>query len=254
MKLNMTIHLNQVACCRIAAHGFRPVLLASLALMALSPAWANPSADALIWGTVGNMVRGAQGALTGQDQPATPDKTSPSTPPKGDSTAAAPRPGCLRTRAKPLDPVGSRPPSYAPATLWPEDTGCDYYSFSDLKFDAARTQKANFEEASKVPCSSCQGGYSYDAWAQPFAAKGGDYFQKLQEILLALKIGQNISWKGKRYGGTIEATGDHPIGSCPCRQFHWKLKQGEGVVAERYSLYCQYKAEYTSKVYWHEVL
>ena len=56
---------------------------------------------------------------------------------------AAAKPGCLKTRATP-PPLGERPDDCQPEILWPEDTGCDYYKFADLKFDAAREAKKAF--------------------------------------------------------------------------------------------------------------
>lgn len=171
------------------------------------------------------------------------------------ATKAAPKPGCPQSRAKPLPALGARPDDYQPAILWPEDTGCDYYQFSDLKFDAARDAKKAFANASKVPCSDCEGGFGYDSQAHFVLVKGGDYSNKFTEMLIALKPGQSLSWKGQKYNGEITATGAHPIGSYPCRQFHWILKDSKKtIVAEREGLYCEVKGEYAASAKWTEVL
>jgi len=174
------------------------------------------------------------------------------------NSAAAPkaaRAGCLQTRAMPLPPLGERPDDYPPEILWPEDSGCDYYKFADLKFDAAREAKKAFVDASKVPCKDCEGGFGYDSQAHFVLVKGGDYANKFTTMLVALKPGQSLSWKGKQFNGELKATGAYPIGSYPCRQFHWTLKDSKKtVVAEREGLYCEVKGEYAASAKWTEVL
>lgn len=212
--------------------------------------------DSLIKGVA---TEAARSVISGSDQqPASDGRSSAGSPATGAITATpaavAQKPGCPRTRAKPLPPLGPRPDNYAPAILWPEDTGCDYYKFADLKFEQARAQKKAFVDASKVRCSDCEGGYSYDAWAHFFMIKGGDYSKKFDEMLIAMKPGQGLKWKGNRFNGTIQATGEHPIGPYPCRQYHWTLKEGAKVVAEREGLYCEYKGDYAATAKWQEIL
>lgn len=215
--------------------------------------------DSIIKGAATEAARSVIGGAS--QQPAGDGVSVPATGATGAVTstattapAAAQKPGCLRTRATPLPPLGPRPDSYAPAILWPEDTGCDYYKFSDLKFEQARAQKKAFVDASKVRCSDCEGGYSYDAWAHFFLVKGGDYSKKFSEMLIALKPGQSLKWKGSRFNGVVQATGEHPIGPYPCRQYHWTLKDGSKVVAERDGLYCEFKGDYAATARWQEIL
>ncbi|HZV66370.1 MAG TPA: hypothetical protein VFG03_15805, partial [Telluria sp.] len=125
---------------------------------------------------------------------------------------AAPKTGCLQTRATLPPPLGERPDDYQPEILWPEDSGCDYYQFADLKFDAAREAKKAFVDASKVPCKDCEGGFGYDSQAHFVLVKGGDYANKFGAMLVALKPGQSLSWKGKQFNGELKATGAYPIG------------------------------------------
>lgn len=233
-------------------------------LAAATGAFADSPFDGFLRGAAVDAARtlltnGATGQQQKTDAPATPAGTSgnapAATPVSQPATpAAAPKPGCMRTRAQPLPPLGPRPDAYQPAVLWPEDTGCDQYKFSDYKFDAARAQKKAFTDASRVRCSDCEGGYSYDAWAHFFAAKGGDSSKKFEQMLLGLNPGQSINWKGNKFAGSVQATGEHPIGSFPCRQYHWTLKDGGKVVAEREGLYCQYKGDYSTNATWHEIL
>lgn len=152
--------------------------------------------------------------------------------------------GCPRVnRGASLAAVGERPSDYAPAVLWPENGACEIMSFRDLKFPAAEAQKKAFTDASKVRCSDCEGGYGYDAWAKIPPAK-----------FIALQPGERLSWKGSRYQGSVVLTGQHAIGNFPCRQYHWTLKDGSRVVAEREGLFCQYKAPYSTSPGWNEIL
>lgn len=189
------------------------------------------------------------------DEPASPFAAFTAALKPAAAPKAAAKPGCLKTRATPLPPLGERPGDYQPEILWPEDTGCDHYQFADLKFDAAREAKKAFVDASKVPCKDCEGGYGFDSQAHFVLVKGGDYSNKFTEMLVALKPGQSLSWKGKQFNGEVKATGAHPIGSYPCRQFHWTLKDSnKAIVAEREGLYCEVKGEYAATAKWMEVL
>ncbi|MDD2768616.1 MAG: hypothetical protein PHT19_07765 [Methylococcus sp.] len=234
----------------------KKVLFALAADIAVtSVAQADFPLESLVRGAASEVVRSVVSDAPQQrgGEPAT--GTVPAAPASAASTSSsAPKAGCFKTRAKPLPPLGPRPDSYAPEILWPEDTGCDYYKFSDLKFDKGKAQKKAFEDASKVACSDCEGGYSFDAWAHFFLIKGGNSYEKFTPMLIALKPGQSLSWKGARYSGTVQATGEHPIGPYPCRQYHWTLKSGKNVVAEREGLYCEVKGEYAASATWREVL
>jgi hypothetical protein len=168
--------------------------------------------------------------------------------------AAQAQPGCSVSRATPLPAVGPRPETYQPAILWPEDTGCDVYAVSELNFAKAVAEKQAFEQASKLRCNDCEGGYAFDAWGQNYLIKGGNYPEKFREMLLKLSLGKGLSWKGRRYQGLVVATGQHSIGSMPCRQYHWTLRDGAVTVAEREGLLCQYKGQYEAAPTWHEVV
>lgn len=214
--------------------------LIALATMA-APAQAQAQIDTLLKNAA-RQIANASAA----DTAASADSTTVRT--------AAAKPHCTRSRATPLPPLGPRPGDYQPETLWPDDTGCDAYAFADLKFEAARARKKAFEDASKVRCNDCEGGHAIDAWAHFHVVKGGNAQKQFAEMLLALQPGQNIAWKGKRYAGTVQATGAHAIGPFPCRQFHWTLKDGSQVVAERDGLFCEYKRPYAGSASWNEVL
>lgn len=183
-------------------------------------------------------------------QPAAPVVTQAVSAP----AATNARPGCPRTRATPLAPIGPRPDTYQPEILWPEEPACGAFRFADLKFDAARAQLRAFTDASAVPCNDCEGGKAYDAWARHHLP-GGDYDNKFNQMLVALKPGETFKWKGARYSGTIALTGEHPIGEVPCKQFHWTLRdKANNIAAERAGLYCQWKGDYSASAKWQEVL
>lgn len=177
------------------------------------------------------------------------------TQPGSATAAAAPSfpPGCVRMKGTPLA-IGERPDSYQPESLWP-DTRCPVYSYSDLKFEAATAAKHAFVEASKVRCKDCEGGYWPDAWGWRALVKdtrGGNTGDEFAKMLVALKEGESLKWKGNQYDGTVTATGAHPIGELPCRQFRYVLTEKGRQVAEYDSLLCEYTGPYASKPGWHE--
>lgn len=124
----------------------------------------------------------------------------------------------------------------------------------DLKFEKAIAAKHAFVEASKVRCEDCEGGYRPDAWGWRELVKdsrGGDYVDEFAKMLVALKEGESLAWKGNKYDGKVTATGAHPIGELPCRQFHYVLSEKGKPVAEYDSLLCEYKGPYASRASWH---
>lgn len=161
-------------------------------------------------------------------------------------------PGCAKVYGAPLA-IGERPAAYQPEALWP-DTRCPVSSYGDLKFEKAAAAKQAFVEASKVRCTDCEGGYWPDAWGWRSLVKdsrGGNYVDEFAKMLVALKEGESLQWKGNQYDGTVTATGAHPIGELPCRQFHYVLSEKGKPVAEYDSLLCEYKGPYSSKASWH---
>lgn len=224
----------------------------------------NAAADAARQAVAGNVRQAVSSAVDsaarGVTQPGRPGAPVPEA-----ATQAAPAPvaavpakpafppGCVRMKGTPLA-IGERPASYQPETLWP-DTGCPVYSYSDLKFEKATAAKHAFVEASKVRCNDCEGGYWPDAWGWRGLVKdsrGGNYGDEFAKMLVALKQGESLTWKGNKYDGTVTATGAHPIGELPCRQFHYVLSEKGKPLAEYDSLLCEYAGPYASKATWHE--
>jgi hypothetical protein len=169
------------------------------------------------------------------------------------SAPATPNRACNLSRATPLPALTPRPETYTPTTLWPDESPCPYFKFGDYEFARAQEEKKAFVEASKVRCTSCEGGYSYDAWANKFVGKTVEK-RNFLELLQSLQIGQVVRWKGERYHGAVEATGNHAIGTTPCKQYHWTLFDGKTAIAQRDGLLCEYKAPYSTKAEWHEVV
>lgn len=215
----------------------------------------NAAADAARQAVAGN-VRQAVGnavdsAAKGLTQPGVANPGAPAAA----LTAAQPAlpPGCARMKGKTIT-VGPRPENYQPESLWPENT-CPVYAPADFRFEKAVAAKRAFVEASKVRCNDCEGGYWPDAWGWRSLVKesrGGNYTDELAKMLVALKEGESLSWKGNRYDGKVTATGAHPIGDMPCRQFRYVLTEQGRQVAEYDSLLCEYVAPFSSKAAWHE--
>ncbi|VXB68859.1 hypothetical protein [Massilia sp. 9I] len=212
---------------------------------------ASDAARQVVSGQVTKAVNGAvDSAVKGVTQPA-----AAAAPAAEGTTQAAAAPGCGRVRKNAIV-VGERPESYPLASLWP-DAGCPVYSYSDLKFDKASAAKTAFREASKVRCNDCEGGSWPDAWGWRSLVKdsrGGNYTDEFAKMLVALKEGESLTWKGNKYEGKVVAVGAHPIGDLPCRQFHYVLTDKGKQVAEYDSLLCEYTGAYSSKATWHEMV
>ena len=167
---------------------------------------------------------------------------------------AAPSTGCKRMKGAKLS-VGPKPDSFEPAILWPENTECPVGRFGDFEFKQAEAAKTAFREASAYPCDDCEGGRYFDAWGgRSLIKSGADYSKEFPKLLVALEQGKSLGWKGKKYNVTITATGEHPIGETPCKQFHYTLKQGAKTVSEYDGMYCKWQGAYSSEATWHETV
>jgi len=212
--------------------------------------------DRAVTGAIDRAFQGAaQPVQAGAAQPA--ETASPAAAPAGAPQASANPPlpaGCKRMKGANLL-LGPRPDSFEPAGLWPENTQCPVYGFRDFEFKQAREAKTAFREASKIRCHGCEGGYAFDAWGgHSLIRKGGDYSVEFPKLLVSLKRGESVSWKGTQYHVSITNIGDHPIGDTPCKQFHYVLKDGGKTVSEYDGMYCEYTRPYISKPTWNEVV
>lgn len=161
--------------------------------------------------------------------------------------------GCKRIKGANLS-VGPKPDAFEPAILWPENTQCPVGRFGDFEFKQAEAARTAFREASAYPCDDCEGGRYFDAWGGRSLIKSGDYSKEFPKLLVALEQGKSVGWKGRKYSVTITATGDHPIGETPCKQFHYTLKQGAKTVSEYDAMFCKWQGPYSSQATWHETV
>ncbi|HEY5801930.1 MAG TPA: hypothetical protein VIT92_17035 [Burkholderiaceae bacterium] len=230
------------------------VLLTAAAICATGH---TQSLNSLLRGAANDVVRNVAAPKATAAASATPAASGGSM--EGNATqAAAPAatgqqfdPSCGKwAKTKPFPAVGERPASFQPASLWPDDTVCPYKYLSELKFTKAAEQNTAFRQASRVPCNDCEGGYSFDAWAAHFMFKSGDYEKQLNAKLVTMKLGETLEWKGRKFTGAIEATGEHPIAGNACKQYHWTLKEGKKVVAEKEGMLCNVKGQYMAEARW----
>jgi hypothetical protein len=132
-------------------------------------------------------------------------------------------------------------PSSGPAP-WPTNVGARTVRYpSDLTFSPElEAQKKAFLEFSRVSCTACEGGRSYDAWAQHFVRLDGSY-NAWEKKLGGLALGEAITWKGQQSTGTITVVSEEPVNGWPCKQLKWTLKKPTAS-AERPGLICSAKA------------
>ena len=141
-------------------------------------------------------------------------------------------------------------PSTGPAP-WPLNAGARNIKYpKDLTFAPEyEQQKKDFLEFSRVSCTACEGGRSYDAWAQQFIRTDGSW-KAWEKMLGGLAVGESLTWQGSEAKGTITATGDTPINGWPCKQLKWTLKKPKAS-AERLGLVCfTHESSYSSKGTW----
>jgi hypothetical protein len=137
---------------------------------------------------------------------------------------------------------------------WPINVGARTVKFpSDLDFSPElEAQKKAFVEFSKVRCSDCEGGYSFDAWVQHFISLDGSY-KAWEKKVGGLAMGETISWKGSQAAGSLTVVGEQPVGGWQCKQLKWELKKPQAS-AERPGLFCYGKAgPYDGADSWTEV-
>ncbi|PZQ63219.1 MAG: hypothetical protein DI570_09925 [Phenylobacterium zucineum] len=110
---------------------------------------------------------------------------------------------------------------------WPSNAGsASVKGPRQLQFSAElEQQKKDFVEWSKVRCSDCEGGYSYDAWAQHFVRLDGSW-KAWEKKLGALAMGESVTWQGSTSKGQIKVVGETPIRDWPCKQLEWSLTRG----------------------------
>lgn len=215
---------------------------------------ASSAASNAVNGVVNGAVNGTrQAAGAPRSQPAQPVQTAASA-----QGSAAPAPSaallehCVSEEKDPLPPLGPRPADFEPASVWPDPPACIAHEFANYRFTAAEREVKAFFKAGQPLCPECNNGRANDGLASRYIDDGKMHGDMYKNALLALRPGEHLDWKGKRYTGTIVPTGEHPIGAFPCRQFRLSLfDKDKKVVAERPAMYCQYRWR-GGELAWHE--
>jgi len=157
--------------------------------------------------------------------------------------AAAPDEAAQAEAAPPTqDAATEQPTATSGPAPWPTNVGARTVRYpSDLKFSPElEAQKAAFLEFSRVSCTACEGGRSYDAWAQHFVRLDGSY-KAWEKKLGGLAVGEAVTWKGQQSTGAITVVSEAPVNGWPCKQLKWTLKKPTAS-AERPGLICSAKA------------
>jgi hypothetical protein len=163
-------------------------------------------------------------------------------PPQGHA-AAAPGEEAQAEAAQPTQyAAAERTAATSGPAPWPINVGARTVKYpSDLDFSAElEADKEAFLEFSRVSCTACEGGRSYDAWAQHFVRLDGSY-NAWEKKLGALAMGEAITWKGQQSTGSITVVSEEPVNGWPCKQLKWTLKKPTAS-AERPGLICNAKA------------
>jgi hypothetical protein len=117
-----------------------------------------------------------------------------------------------------------------------------------------KARKKAFDEFGKVACSSCEGGYSYESWANHFFnANSRDNPNGWNNKLAAMEPGEELHWQGSENYGTIVMRTKERIGGFDCKTYGWVLEKGASS-AQRDGLLCWGKAsDFSANDSWVEV-
>jgi hypothetical protein len=156
-----------------------------------------------------------------------------------EETVLTPKPRAGRAERA---PAGTESPASAPASLpstgpapWPLNAGKVTYP-SDLEFSSELKAQADaFKEFGRVKCTGCEGGYTFDSWAQQaFNLRGYNAWEKK---VGALALGEKLEWNGAESKGRLTVVSETPVGGLPCKQLKWELTKASSR-AERPGLFC----------------
>jgi hypothetical protein len=174
-------------------------------------------------------LRAAAGAVAPDQTPATESVAGTAQ----SSARSAESPGAGQDTTESGAPIESGP---AP---WPINAGAsNVRAPGQLKFSAdLEKQKADFIEWSRVSCTACEGGRSYDAWAQHFIRTDGSW-RAWEKMLGALAVGESVTWQGRSANGRIKVVRETPIAPWACKQLEWSLTRGSESVS-RPGLICR---------------
>jgi len=169
------------------------------------------------------------------------------------STGGEARPAQPRAQARIAD---SPAPAAAGPEPWPVNAGARTVAIPhDLDFSPElEAKKKAFVEFSKVRCTSCEGGYSFDAWANLIL--GVTDLRAWHKRIGETAVGGTLTWRGDASDGTLTVLSDAQVGPFPCKQIRYSLvRRSDKASAERPGLLCFGKASaYAGSPSWVEVL
>lgn len=144
----------------------------------------------------------------------------------------------------------TRPTPAGPAP-WPLNVGDAAYT-GDWEFDPVyEARRKALTEFSKVRCTGCEGGYSYDSWINHHLKdKDPD---GVPAMIGRMTVGEALFWTGVEASGRLEVIGDASVGAFPCKQVKITMTRGMES-AEALGLYCKGKTHQYDAAAWAEVL
>lgn len=105
----------------------------------------------------------------------------------------------------------------------------------DLAPPTAAADKKALDEFSRYRCNDCEGGWAYDSWARHGLNLVG--YNKLENKIGGLEVGQSVSWKGSVANGEGIVTAEVEKSGFKCKQVTWRMTKGKEQ-AEREGLFC----------------
>ena len=195
-------------------------IVAVATLAVASPAMSQDFLESLARGAARSGVR----AITDRATQAVTQPRPPAAPARPAATA-----GDARTvEAAPAVRASGPLPIPTPINLSPSLRSPGEFEFSQADRDA----KTAFVEFGKVSCNDCEGGFSFDTWAQHQIP---GMFGKLGDHLWGLSVGESLRWTGSGGGGAyaITVTGEEPLNGFACKQLHYTGQRGAQSAAYR---------------------
>lgn len=115
-------------------------------------------------------------------------------------------------------------------------------------------KKDAFDAFGRVSCSSCEGGYSFESWANQYFYSETRHEQNGWANKLAkMEPGQELNWQGSENYGTIVMRANERIGGFDCKTYGWTIEKGASS-AQRDGLLCWGKAsDFSASDSWVEV-
>lgn len=136
-------------------------------------------------------------------------------PSTGSAPASTSAPVVGASQAPSSQSAASPVPHPIPTNLSPTLRTPGEFKFSQADEDA----KKAFEDFGKIPCNSCEGGFSFDTWPEHQIP---GMFGKVFGHLWGLSVGESLRWTGSGGGAyAITIASDHPVNGFPCKQLDY---------------------------------